>query len=137
MSRAQRMIDMLGRLWDEGDLDIIDDLYTENYVSHSPHNPLQGRAEVRAWVQEVLRAFPDFHINFHESIEQGDMMAVRWTASGTHRSDFRNIPATNKTVVIPGISISTFSGDQVAETWISLDDLGMMQQLGVVPEFAE
>jgi len=136
MSRAETTIDLLGRLWDEGDLDVIDELYTENYVSHSPHNPLKGRMEVRAWAKDVLKAFPDFHIDFHEWIEQGDLVAVRWTASGTHRGDFREIPATGKTVVIAGISFSKYSGSQLAETWMSLDDLGMMQQMGVIPEFA-
>lgn len=137
MSRATATIDRLSRLWDDGDLDLIDELYTENYVSHSPHNPLTGRGEVRAWVKEVMKAFPDFHLNFHEWIEQGDMIATRWTASGTHRGDFRNIPATGKTVVIAGMSFSKFSGDKLAETWMAPDDLGMMQQLGVIPEFAE
>ena len=136
MSRAERTIELLGRLWDEGDLDVIDELYTEHHVSHSPHNPLKGRAEVRAWVKEVVKAFPDFHIDFHEWIEQGDLVSTRWTASGTHQGEFRNIPATGKTVVIAGISFSKYSGNQLAETWIAVDDLGMMQQLGVVPEFA-
>ncbi len=136
MSRAERTIELLGRLWDEGDLDVIDELYTENHVSHSPHNPLKGQAEVRAWVKEVSKAFPDFHIEFHEWIEQGDLVSTRWTASGTHQGEFRNILATGKTVVIAGISFSRYSGNQLAETWIAVDDLGMMQQLGVVPEFA-
>ena len=133
MSRAEKTIELLGRLWDDGDLDVIDELYTENYVSHSPQNPLQGREEMRDWARQVLRAFPDFHINFHEWIEQVDMVAVRWTASGTHRGDFRGVPATNKTVVIPGMSYSKYSGNMLAESWIAMDDLGMMQQLGVIP----
>lgn len=137
MSRATTTIDRLTRLWDEGDLDLIDELYTENHVIHNPNNPLKGRSEVRAWVKEVLKAFPDFHVNFHEWVEQGDVMSARWTASGTHRGDFRQIPATGKTVVVAGISFSKFSGDRLAETWMALDDLGMMQQLGAIPEFAE
>lgn len=128
---------MVTAIWNDGDLDAIDELYAENFVGHDPQNPVQGRAGMKQWVADTRDMIPDFHINLHETIAEGDISVTRWTASGTHRKEWRGIPATNKTFVVSGMTMSKFDGDKIVESWLNADNLGMLQQLGVVPEMAE
>lgn len=124
-------------LWNDGDLDVIDEIYAENFVSHDPQNPIQGRAEMRTWVKEAMAMAPDFHIELHETISEGDIGVTRWTVAGTHTNDWREIPATGKHFVVTGITMSKFSDDgKIVESWANADNLGMLQQLGIVPQLA-
>lgn len=133
-ARARAMIEAI---WNDGDLDAIDELYAENFVGHDPQNPLQGREAMRAWVIEARTNVRDIHINLHETITEGDISVTRWTVSGTFAADWRSMPITGKTFVVPGMTMSKFEGDKVVESWIHTDNLGMLQQVGIVPEMAE
>ncbi len=57
----------------------------------------------------------------------------RWTATGTHTGDLMGMSPTGRRIEISGITINRFSGGKIAEDWYQSDDLGMMQQLGVIP----
>jgi len=85
---------------------------------------------------ETRTIVPDFHINLHETITEGDLSVTRWIASGTQAKEWRGIPATNKAFVISGMTMSKFEGDKIVESWVNTDNLGMLQQLGIVPETA-
>jgi predicted ester cyclase len=67
-------------------------------------------------------------------ITEGDEVVVRWTVRGTHQGEFMGIPPTNNRVTLTGMSIERVSGDKIVETWDSYDAMGLMQQLGVIPE---
>ncbi len=142
LERGDNMIDvarvrtLITELYNEGNLDVIDELFAENFSGHDPQNPIEGREGMREWVQEIRRISPDIHLNLHETVAEGDMTATRWTFSGTHSAEFRGIPATNLPYVISGMTMSKFSEGKVVESWIQADNLGMLQQIGVVPQMA-
>jgi predicted ester cyclase len=58
---------------------------------------------------------------------------TRWTLRGTHLGEFMGIPATSKAVTVTGIQVERISGGKITEHWRQSDDLGLMQQLGVIP----
>ena len=59
---------------------------------------------------------------------------TRWRMRGTHQGEFRGIAPTGEEVEINGIGIFRFSPEgKVVESWDNMDQLGMMQQLGVIP----
>lgn len=134
IDRARSLVEAL---WNEGDFDVIEELYADNFVGHDPHNPIQGRGGMRQWVEDTRRVMPDFHINLHETLTDGDMSVTRWTASGTQRGEWRGIPATNKTFVVTGMTMSKFDDDKIVESWVNADNLGMLQQLGIIPQMVE
>lgn len=131
--RARALVD---DIWNNGNLDAIDELYGENFAGHDPHNPIQGRGGMRAWVMETRSVVPDFHIKLHETVSEGDISVTRWTATGTQANEWRGIPASNKTFVISGMTMSRFDGGTIAESWVAADDLGMLTQIGVIPDMA-
>jgi steroid delta-isomerase-like uncharacterized protein len=88
------------------------------------------------WTQFIaafLTGFPDFRLAVEEVLGEGDQVVVRWTFHGTHSGEFLGIPPTGKPVAMAAIEINRVVGGQVAEHRVVLDQLGMLQQLGVVP----
>jgi predicted ester cyclase len=83
---------------------------------------------------EVFRqAFPDWHAGQEAHIAEGDLVAERFTARGTHRGELLGAAPTGREVVLAGINIFRVQGGQVVERWGRTDDLGFLQQLGIVP----
>ena len=66
-------------------------------------------------------------------IAEGDKVASRITAHGTHKGEFMGIPPTGKHTMQTGIDIVRIAGGKVVERWGEFDQLGLMQQLGVIP----
>ena len=76
---------------------------------------------------------PDFHSTIEDVIAEGDKVVTRQTFRGTHTGDLMGIPPTGKQVTMSGIVISHFANGKCVELWANNDDLGLLQQLGVVP----
>ncbi len=80
-----------------------------------------------------LTAFPDLHFTIEDIVAEGDTVVVRSTARGTHQGELMGIPLTGKQVAVSGISITRIANGKAVEEWFNGDDLGLLQQLGVVP----
>lgn len=120
-----------------GNLAVIDELVAPGYVGHDPAAPdQQGPGGVKDFVTGYLAAFPDGSITIEEQLADGDLVATRWTGRGTQQGELMGIPPTGKQVTISGITISRVENGKVVEEWSNWDTLGMLQQLGVVPDLA-
>ena len=121
------------QVWNKGRLDRFEDYVAEDIV---PHNPGPGPTDAGA-MKEALggfrRALPNIHIALDDEIGADDKVIVRWTLSGTHEGEFQGIPATGKDVAVTGITIFRLAEGKIAEYWLEANNLGMMQQLGVIP----
>lgn len=82
----------------------------------------------------MIAAFPDGAYRADDLIAGDDEMVLRSTVSGSHQGDPMGIPPTGKEVSMAGITIYHFSGDMVVKVWEHYDKLGLLQQLGVIPE---
>jgi predicted ester cyclase len=82
-------------------------------------------------------AFPDGHAALEDLIAEGDKVVWRYTFRGTHQGEFMGVPATGKVVTYTGIIISRIAGGKFVEDWESFDALGLMQQLGAIPQIAQ
>lgn len=81
----------------------------------------------------LLDAFPNSQFPVHDIIAEDNRVAVPHSFQGTHLADFQGIPPTGKSVAVNAIVIFHMENDKVAETWLSADFVGLMQQLGVIP----
>jgi steroid delta-isomerase-like uncharacterized protein len=82
----------------------------------------------------IRTAFSDLHCIIEDQIAEGDMVVTRSTWNSTHRGEFLGIPATGKQVTVKGINIMRWVDGKIVEQWDTYDHLGLMQQLGVLPE---
>ncbi len=126
-------------LWNKGNLSVADELFTPNYDHHDPSTPDVGRGPESEKKRATLyrTAFPDLRLTIEDIIAEGDAVMARWSCRGTHKGDLSGIPPTGKQFTISGVSIARVAGGKMAEGWINWDALGLMQQLGVVPETAK
>jgi steroid delta-isomerase-like uncharacterized protein len=112
------------------------DLLAPEYVAHVPGapGPLVG---LKAWTQfsgSFAEAFPDLRLTVEDIFSAGEMVAARVAFHGTHRGEFQGIPPTGKEVAFSSIEINCVVDGKVEEHWVQLDLLGLMQQLGALPE---
>jgi steroid delta-isomerase-like uncharacterized protein len=122
----------------KGNLDVIDELIASDYVGHDPAEPepRRGPEGLREFVTAYRSAFPDVRVTVEQQLAEGDLVATRWTARGTHEGELMGIQPTGKQVTVSGMSISRLSNDKIVEGFQNWDTLGMMQQLGAVPALA-
>lgn len=90
--------------------------------------------ELKQHVAFFEAAFPQYELIAEDMIAEGDKVAVRAIFKGTHKGDLMGIAPTGKQVTLPFIIVYRIAGDKIVEHWMSVDQLSLMQQLGVVPK---
>ena len=120
--------------WNTGNLALIDVIMAPDVVVHgAPPGARPGSQGIKHAVTMFRTAFPDIHMTIEDMLAEGDKVAIRLTATGTHKGELMGIAPTGKHVSITATAIYRFAGGKIQEGWVNRDDLGMMQQLGVVP----
>ena len=121
---------MYEEAWNEGKLDVIDEICAPDYVGIGPYGNEHGPESVKRGVTNRRTAFPDIHVTIEDVISEGDKVAARLTFRGTHEGEFQGIQPTNKEVTWSGIWIYRVANGKFVERWHNYDMLGLMQQLG-------
>ena len=120
-------------IWNQGNEATIDELLDpEAKVQGLDHPEGAGKSGPEAFKpfhRAFRNAFPDIHITLHEIIAEGDMVATRFTATGTHASDDLGIPATNRKIEVSGMSMGRIEGGKLVEGHNTVDLLTMYRQL--------
>ncbi|GIG56451.1 hypothetical protein Lfu02_08230 [Longispora fulva] len=121
-------------IFNEGNVALINEIFTPDFVEHvtSPGFP-EGRAGLRAFVLGMRGAFPDFHYEILEQLDDGDLHVLYVQASGTMAGDFMNLTATGRSATWLEMHMARMRGGWIVEHWAVLDQLGMLQQLGALP----
>lgn len=120
--------------YNQGNLTVADELVATDYVNHSaPLGQTPGLDGEKQYAAMIRSAYPDFQMSIEDQIAEGDKVVTRYTARGTHQAEFLGIPSTGKQIVVTGIHIHRIAGGKVVEGWSEFDQLGALQQLGVVP----
>ena len=114
------------------------ELCAPDYVIHGTGGfPDMDLAGVKQLYTALFTAFPDAHSVLEDLIAEGDKVVARFSMRGTHQGDFMGMPPTGKQVSVTGIEIHRIEDDKFVESWANSDALGMMQQLGVIPQMAQ
>jgi predicted ester cyclase len=114
-------------LWNHtGNLDAAEELFAHDYVEAAE----QEAADFR-------RGFPDVVSTIEDLIAEGDRVVARWRSSATHRGEYMGIPPTGKEVEFTGISVYRIEAGKIAESWTVEDQLGLMRQIGAIPELGQ
>jgi steroid delta-isomerase-like uncharacterized protein len=126
-------------VWNKGNLQVADDLFTPNYAHHDSSTPDVGRGPESEKRRATLyrNAFPDLRLTIDDIIAEGETVVARWSCRGTHKGDLNGIAPTGKQFNITGVSIARFTNGKMSEGFVNWDALSLMQQLGVVPELGK
>jgi len=121
-------------VFNQRNVDAIDTFMSSDYVDHVvPPGVPPTREGFKQFAGVFLAAFPDFQYTIEDDIAEGDRVMQRLSASGTQQGEVMGIPATGKHATWSEMHIGRVAGGKIAEHWGNIDQLSMLQQLGVIP----
>ena len=130
-SPVRRIFD---QAFNQGNFAIVDELVSVNATSHMASWGLPAnRLGLKQLIASFRTAFPDLHCAVEDEIGEGDRFAAHWRLRGTHRGMFFGNPPTGKVIEAIGIIFIRIENGWIVEDWILVDQIGILQQIGVVP----
>jgi steroid delta-isomerase-like uncharacterized protein len=126
-------------VWNKRRLEVVDALISP---SHALNDPLASDSQVgpkmyKRRVVEFTNIFPDLHFTIEDMIAEKGKVVVSWIISGTHKSEFMDIPATSRKVSMEGITIHHISNGKILDSHARWDLLGLLRQLGQASPLAK
>lgn len=128
---------MVEKIFNEGQLDLLDLLMAPDAVSHELElfgpSATRGPEVVRQFIRVFRSAFPDLRVTVLDQVGDGDRVTTRWRMEGTQKNRLMGIEASQRFMSIEGIRIDRIANGRIAETWNQWDTLDFLRQLGAVP----
>lgn len=117
-----------------GNFDLFDQVVSPDCVDHDPApGQVAGPAGYRMFFGGMRAAFPDMQVALETAVQDEDTIAFAYTLTGTHTGPLQGIPASGKKIKIRGLQISKFKEGKMTERWGSSDELGLLKQIGAIP----
>jgi predicted ester cyclase len=105
-----------------------------DYLDHNaPPGAPRGAIAVENHLRGIRTTFPDFAMQIHEVVAEGDWVASRVTATGTHLGTWLGVKPSGKCITLRGINLDRVSDGRIVEHWGEADTLGMLIQMGLDP----
>ena len=121
---------VFSEIWSKGNVDLIDDVFAEDFVGHFPAETVHGREGILAEVTAHRTAFPDWTEEVEDTIADRDRVVVRFTSRGTNLGDFLGNPPTGNHIEVSEVAIFKVSDGRIDEQWVYPDILSLQRQLG-------
>jgi len=118
-----------GALWSKGELDVADELVADEHVHHLGDQLLRGPEGVKGAVVWLRSAFPDLRFVLDDVVGEGDRVAVRWTATGTHGGRFADLDPTGRRATWSGADFVRLMDGRIVELWAVTDGGALYEQL--------
>jgi len=127
---------LFDELWNKGTLQVADEIIAPTYQHHDASTPDFGKGPEgeKKRVNLYRNAFHDFRLNIEDLYAEGETVVARWSCRGIHKGELNGIAPTNKQFAITGVTVCRFMNGKIVEGFVNWDALGLMRQLGVVPE---
>jgi steroid delta-isomerase-like uncharacterized protein len=127
---------LFDELWNKGNLQVADEIIAPTYQHHDASTPDLGKGpeSEKKRVNLYRNALHDFRLNIEDLLADGETVVARWSCRGVHKGELNGIAPTGKQFAITGVTIARFSNGKIVEGFVNWDALGLMRQLGVVPE---
>ncbi|HKH48839.1 MAG TPA: ester cyclase [Thermoanaerobaculia bacterium] len=129
---------MVEKVFNEGELDLLDLLIAPDAINHELEifgpSAVRGPEAVRQFLRVFRSAFPDLRVTVIDQMGDGERVVTRWKMEGTQKNRLMGIEASHRFISVEGIRIDRIVGGQIAETWNRWDALGMLRQLGAMPQ---
>ena len=133
-----RLYAAIGEVFRSGDTGLLDPLLAPDMIDHTPTSgPVVGREPGKQLIASFARAFPDTTFTVDLMVAEADCVAAFVSYRSTHTGSFMGHQPSGKVVHVTGMDIMRYRDGQVIELWSQFDDLGLLQQLGIVPQLED
>jgi steroid delta-isomerase-like uncharacterized protein len=119
-------------VWSKGDLDLIDELYSPDYVAHWAYGEDTDREGIREMITEARTAFPDMTEDVVHIVAEGDLVVTHFISSGTFTGEMKGLEPSGKKISRPEIAIHRIIDGKIVEQWTVSDQMTLMRQLGLM-----
>lgn len=128
---------IIDQAFNQGNLAIVDELLSPDHLKHNAFGGVpNGPRGFKLMVVMFRTAFPDLLCTIEDEIWEGNKVAAHFTLQGTHKGLFLGSPPTGRLVMAQGIIFARTENGQIVEDWTLTDQLGILQQLGLIPPLA-
>ena len=117
-----------------GKLEVAEAILTPDVVVHANGQEVRGIDGAKHLAAVFPIAFPDLQITHHEAIVAGTRVAIRWSADATHQGEYFGLAPSGQRIHFEGSDVYHFQEGKIAELWIAYDNLGPLQEAGVIPQ---
>jgi steroid delta-isomerase-like uncharacterized protein len=126
---ARILVDRLIRVFNEGMIDNLDQVFTRDFVRHGPQNeePVRGAEAYKRMVESYRKLIPDLRSEMQDFFQHGDKAVSRFRATGT---------LNGKSIVLEGVNIYRISEGKIAENWTFYDTAVLLQATGAPKKIA-
>lgn len=114
----------------QGNLRTVDELIAPNYVNYNFPGIPRGPQGMKQVISLFRTAFPDIKIHPEQVFAEGDTVIGRGFWEGTHQGAFQGVAPSGVRAKVPYIDIWRVEDGRLAENWVQMDMLGLMQQIG-------
>lgn len=134
-AQAKATFDLISQLWNEGNLDLVEQIYAPDVVRHDygVNKDIVGLDGQKVMISEFRTAFPDLILTIDEMIIEEGAVALKWTLTGTNTGPLPDMDPTGNSVQLKGVSIVHTIEGKATEIWDVYNQMDMMQQLGLFP----
>jgi len=132
LERNKQLVrEMNAEVWNKTNLDILDRLFTPDFVMHflPDGSELRGIDSLREHILEHHTAFPDWKENITQIIAEHDLVMIQYISTGTNEGEWLGDPPTGRSIQINEVSIFRIQDGKISEQWLLPDLLSMQQQL--------
>lgn len=137
MQVNKTVVERYGELWNSGDVAIVDELLTDDFVLCNPEGgETAGRTAFKAGVAHHHDTMTRFSVSIDRVVAEGDVVAIRFTAHGSHTGPFLSSTPSGKLLTWTGMQLLHFRDGRISRIWHQPDDLSVLRQLGLVQEKA-
>jgi len=131
-AEVQKNMDNFTKLWNGGDIGLVDSLYIENSLRHNADlGDAKGPEEIKEFVKWVYTAYPDFKVTFDEPMKFKDRIVTTFKATATNDGPLgEDMPPTGKKMSFNGIGVTKIENGKVIEEWVYYNSQVIYNQLG-------
>jgi steroid delta-isomerase-like uncharacterized protein len=116
-----------------GNFEVFKEVVSTENIDHDPAaGQASGPEGYRMFFTGLRTAFPDMSVALETKVADEESIAIAYTLTGTQTGPLMGFAPTGKKIKVRGMQISKFKDGKMVERWGSSDELGMLQQLGVL-----
>lgn len=119
-------------IWNKGNLDLVPELIAPDHIAHPiSGEDTKGLEGFKELVVTSRNAFPDLKFTIESMVAEGDIVAVRYTATATFKNEYMGIKPTGKKVIRKDAIFHRFENGKQVEAWTFYNELDIYRQLGI------
>ncbi|HOW75844.1 MAG TPA: ester cyclase [Candidatus Competibacteraceae bacterium] len=118
-------------IWTQCNLEVADEIIDPHYVGHIAALPdtVRGVETFKQVVMLYHLSAPDIRFEIQDQLAEGDKVATRWIAHGTHQGEFMGIAPSGQRMSVTGMSFHRIENDRIQESWDDWDALNMLRNM--------